>query len=263
MGEYDLALDAAALAEAKALHEAAVARGDTAVAQRLGETMRALSADAPESMEVLANGLPLVDTKRWEEARDLLASLDRAQLPRVERPSALAILAHLNAMAGDGERATELVLDALREVEAMGADYPREKLVFLQGTHALALLLGGKADEVVALLRPLVAVDATNRVRAGHAYLLGMAYLALGREDEAKRLFENTAAGEATPFVVRAKRALVGLERASEAGDDPAPALAAAYEAARARGDLAEAEELSTMMRLLAEDRARENAGGG
>ena len=258
MAESDVALNAAALAEATALHEAAVARGDSAMAQRFAETMRVLSA-VNEHTEELGNGVRLLETERWVEARDVLASLDRAQLPRHERPSALAILAHLNAMAGDGKRATELVLVALNEVDAIGADYPKEKLLFLQGTHALSLLHEGKADEVVGILQPLVATDAANRVRAGHAYFLATAYLALGREDDAKPLFEITAA-DANPFAGRAKQALVGLANAQ--GNDPAAALAAAMKAAHERGDLAEAEVLSTMMRELAADREGETAPG-
>lgn len=262
MAESDLALNAAALAEARALHEAAALRGDAAMAQRFAEMMRVLSADLPlnEHSEELGNGLRVLKTQRWEEARDVLSSLDRSRLPLVERPGVLAILAHLNAMAGDRKRSTELILGALKEVEAIG-DYPKEKLLFLQGTHVLALLLDGKADEVIGFLRPLMAIDSTNRLRAGHAYFLATAYLALGREDDARPLFEITAAGEPNPFAGRAKQALVGLEKTNELGDDPASALAAAYKAAYERGDLEEAEELSTMMRQLAEDQEGEKAG--
>lgn len=260
MAESDVALNAAALAEATALHRAAVARGDAVVAQRFAEAMRVLSADVPpnEHMEDRGDGLRVVETARWEEARDALASLDRARLPLVERPGALAVLAHLNAMAGDAKRATALVLSALKEVDAMGVDYPTEKLFFLEGTHAFALLLDGKAEDVIGILEPLVASDSTDRVRAGHAYFLATAYLALGREDDAKPFFEITAA-DANPFAGRAKQALVGLANAQ--GNDPAAALAAALKAAYERGDLAEAEALSTMMRELAADRGGETNG--
>lgn len=70
-----------------------------------------------------------------------------------------------------------------------------------------------------------MAIDCTNRLRAVHAYFLGTAYIALGREDDAEPRLEISAAGEPSPFAKRAKQS----HRRVGEDERPRVPLAAAY----------------------------------
>ncbi len=209
----DPKLDLEALAELTARYKDAFQRGDLAQVEEVAALIRAASrafvGDAPEAqeMEKVGQGERLILTERWAEARDVLASIDRSLLPRMNRPGVLNNLAYATAQAGDPERAIELILHALEEAEAIGADYPAEKLPFMRSTHAIALSLAGRHEEAVAILEPIVEIEKPVRARSTRAYFLAQSYRALGRTADAKRAFELAARGEGA-FAKRAEEAL-------------------------------------------------------
>jgi tetratricopeptide (TPR) repeat protein len=199
----------AAAADLNARYREAFERGDVATAEQLSARMRDMSDVSPASreMEKVGRGERLILMERWAEARDVLASIDRAVLPLMNRPGILNNLAYATALAGDPERAIEWILQAQEEAEAIGADYPREKLQFMRGTQAIALSLADKHEEAIAILEPLIAIEKPVRARSTRAYFLGRSYRAIGRTADAARAFELAAGGEG-PFVEAAKGAL-------------------------------------------------------
>ena len=221
-GEADRAMELLgnAIAEATAGYKDGLDRGDLAEAEHFSALIRALSGagDAPEQLEMekVGTGERLILAERWADARDVLASIDRSMLPEMNRPGILNNLAYATAQAGDQERAIELVTTAQKEAEAMGADYPQEKLPFFRGTHGIALSLAGRHEEAVALLAPLLEIEKPARARSVRAYYLGQSFRALGRTAEAARALEVAAAGEG-PFVPRAEAALAECRRQGEA----------------------------------------------
>jgi tetratricopeptide (TPR) repeat protein len=205
--------DLEALAELTARYKEAFERGDLAQAEEVSALIRAASrafvGDAPEAqeMEKVGEGERLILMERWAEARDVLASIDRSLVPLMNRPGVLNNLAYATAQAGDPERAIELILNALKEAEAIGADYPPEKLPFMRATHAIALSLAGKHEDAIAMLEPLVEIDKPVRARSTRAYFLAQSYRALVRTTDAARAFELAADGEGA-FAKRAEEAL-------------------------------------------------------
>ena len=205
--------------DAQIQYKDAYARGDAEQAEHFSALMHALgnalsaglggSGDSPgaQEMEKVGKGERLLLAERWAEGRDVLASIDRSLLPLMNRPGVLNNLAYATAQAGDPGRAIALIADALKEAEAIGPDYPQEKLPFLHATHAIALHLDDKHEEAIALLEPLVAIEKPVRTRSTRAYYLGQAYRALGRTSDAARMFELAANGEG-PFAKRAADAL-------------------------------------------------------
>lgn len=199
-----------AAAELTALYKAAFEGGDKAQAEQIAQLMRAFSdvSAVGDEMEKVGKGERLLLTEEWAEARDVLASIDRSVLPEMNRPGVLNNLAYATAHAGDPERGIELIVQALKEAQAI-PDYPPEKPAFMRSTHGIALCLAGKHAEAVALLEPLFEIESPPRARAVRAYHLGLSYRALGRTTDARRAFETSAAGEG-PFAKRAEEALAG-----------------------------------------------------
>jgi tetratricopeptide (TPR) repeat protein len=202
--------------EAQAKYEEAFARGDVAQAEQFSARMRALAGgDSPahQEMEKVGQGERLLLMERWAEARDVLATIDRSELPLLNRPGVLNNLAYATAQAGDPERAIELILNAMKEAEAIGADYPPDRLPFMRGTHAIALCLADKHEEAIAILETILPIEKPVRARSTRAYFLGRSYRALGRFPDAARVFKLAADGDG-PFAKRAAEALA--EQASQ-----------------------------------------------
>lgn len=201
-------------------YKAAFDRGDVETANKLSALIREASvklsdpelADSPlmREMEKVGKGERLLLTETWAEARDVLASIDRAVLPDMNRPGVLNNLAYATAQAGDPEKAIPLIEQARAEADRMGDDYPNEKRQFMRATHGIALSLAGRNEEAVALIEPVIAIENPKRARTTRAFYLAKSYAALGRADDAARMFELAAGGEGA-FAPRAKEALAKL----------------------------------------------------
>lgn len=192
-------------------YRAAFERGDVDALER---ARRLLRAGLPDSAvmthaELVGDGERLILQERWAEARDVLARIDRAQLPEVSRPGVLNNLAYATALAGEPARGAELARRAIEEAKAQGAAYPRERHPFLRGTLGIALSLAGEHEEAIALLEPLVA-DGPPRAIATRAFHLGQSLRALGRFDEAERALSRGAAQDG-PFAERCRDALATM----------------------------------------------------
>lgn len=207
----NIALAAERRRRLRAQYKAAFERGDHAEAARVRRLLRAGLPDTPlvRVSELVGDGEMLILQERWAEARDVLARIDRAQLPEASRPGVLNNLAYATALAGEPARAAELARRALEEAKAQGDAYPREKHPFLRGTLGIAWALAGQHDEAIALLEPLLA-DGPPRAIATRAFHLGQSLRALGRFDEAERALSRGAAQDG-PFADRCRDALAGM----------------------------------------------------
>lgn len=193
-------------------YKEAYERGDLAEVARLRPLVRAGLPDTPSTRnsEKVGDGETHLLHERWAQARDVLATVDFAILPKTSRPGVLSNLAYATAQAGEPERGIELVRDALAQAEALGGEYPQEKLPYLRGTHGVALHLAGRHEEAIDELEPLMAVETPKRARTTRAYYLAQSYRALGRFGEAAATF-TVAAGGVGPFAQRARDALANL----------------------------------------------------
>jgi tetratricopeptide (TPR) repeat protein len=199
----------ALLAALEAEYKAAYERGDHEAAKKFSAAMReaqtkfaelaGLDVDnspAAREMEKVGQGERLLLTEEWAAARDIYANIDRAELPEFNRPGVLNNFAYATAQAGDPEKGIALIEQAMAEAEALAPDYPKEKLTFMRGTHAIALSLAGRHEEAVALLETIIAIENPKRAQTIRAYYLGQSYRALGRHDDAKKMFELCASGD-------------------------------------------------------------------
>jgi len=206
----DPRVPAEVVAQLTRLYKQAFDKGDLAIAEQISAMMRQFSDGSPVNveMEKVGQGERLLLSEKWAEARDILASIDRSLLPDLNRPGVLNNLAYATSQAGDPQRGIELIVTAIEEADALGADYPQEKLAFLRSTHGISLSLAGKHEEAVSILAPIVEKhEAPARARTVRAYYLGQSCRALGRHEEATRALTLTASGEG-PFVPRAQAAL-------------------------------------------------------
>jgi len=190
----------------------ALDRGDADELARLRGITRPLYAKygpkRAQAFEKLGLGEELIVRERWAEARDVLASVDRALLMRAQRPGALTNLAYTMAHAGDPKRACALAAQALTEA---GDDptYPPEKLANLQGTHGIALSLAGHHVEAVSRLQSLPDAAGSRRALAVRAFYLGVSLEALDRHAEARRVWEIGAQKDG-PFAQRSRERMSG-----------------------------------------------------
>lgn len=195
-------------------HASAFENEDAAAMRAVLRDYESLIGGRPALREQLraAKAEVLLIEERWIEARDALATVDRARLDRRLHAGVLNNLAWSTAHAGDPGRAIALAEQALEEARAAAST----RTAAIRGTLGVAYALGDRHAEAAAVLEEVLRLGGSPRMQAIRAFFLGEAQRALGKHQAAADAYRRAiAAQRAGRWSVRARRALEGLPRAA------------------------------------------------
>jgi tetratricopeptide (TPR) repeat protein len=151
----------------------------------------------------------LCEEERWQEAYDLLASVDRRRIPKVMLAPLLNNMSWALAHLGRHDEAIEVGEAALAVADATSRPY-------CLGTLGTAKQMAGKPGEAVPLLQEALATrGARPAAQVVRGFYLGEALMALGRTDEARVAYLGAVqAAPGTQYGRRAQGRLGGDYRA-------------------------------------------------
>jgi tetratricopeptide (TPR) repeat protein len=166
----------------------------------------------PELREQLRAAIAevLLIEERWVEARDALATVDRARLDRRLQAGLLNNLAWSTAHAGDPRGAVEIAERALAEARAAAS----ARTEAIRGTLGVAYALGDRPSDAIPILEGALRAGGTPRMQAIRAFFLGEARRARGEHQAAADAYRKAIATQrAGKWTVRAQRALDALPK--------------------------------------------------
>lgn len=170
---------------------------------------------AMRAMKRVGDGELLLEFEMYEEAAEVLSTVELSALPEISRPGILSEIGYAHAHAGRVDRAVNEIESALAEADAQ-ASYPAAKRFHLVRRHGVALSLAGEHERAVDVLAPLERNFQGNpREWADAFFHLGRSHAALDDEELAIDSFVRAAMGDGV-FVQRAYRELEKLMTPAE-----------------------------------------------